>query len=58
MADVRGLSDGEIGRRLHLAEGSVKTYMSTILSRLGVRNRVEAALIAYESRPTDASARR
>ncbi|WP_433223259.1 response regulator transcription factor [Microtetraspora malaysiensis] len=53
-----GLSNAEIGRRLHLAEGSVKTYMSTILGRLGARNRVEAALIAYESRLTDASARR
>ncbi|GAA3107258.1 response regulator transcription factor [Streptosporangium carneum] len=44
-----GLSNAEIARRLHLAEGSVKTYTSTILGRLDVRNRVQAAVIAHDA---------
>ncbi|GAA3646847.1 response regulator transcription factor [Nonomuraea antimicrobica] len=44
-----GLSNAEIARRLHLAEGSVKTYTSTILGRLGVANRVQAAVIAHDA---------
>lgn len=44
-----GLSNGEIGRRLFLVEGTVKGHVSTILQRLGVRNRVEAAVLAHEA---------
>jgi DNA-binding NarL/FixJ family response regulator len=44
-----GLSNAEIARRLHLVEGTVKAYVSTILNRLDVRNRVQAAIIAYEA---------
>ncbi|WP_131737351.1 response regulator [Actinomadura roseirufa] len=44
-----GMSNGEIARRLHVVEGTVKTHVSTILTRLGVRNRVQAALVAYEA---------
>ncbi|WP_433254568.1 response regulator [Streptosporangium sp. CA-135522] len=44
-----GMSNAEIARRLHLAEGSVKTYVSTILGRLDVRNRVQAAVLAHEA---------
>ncbi|WP_017587974.1 response regulator [Nocardiopsis ganjiahuensis] len=44
-----GLSNAEIGRRLFLVEGTVKGHVSTILKRLGVRNRVEAAVLAYEA---------
>ncbi|WP_326820722.1 response regulator transcription factor [Streptosporangium sp. NBC_01639] len=44
-----GLSNAEIARSLHLVEGSVKTYVSTILGRLGVRNRVQAAVLAHEA---------
>jgi DNA-binding NarL/FixJ family response regulator len=45
----RGHSNAEIAGRLHLVEGTVKGYVTTIFSRLGVRNRVEAAIIAHES---------
>ncbi len=44
-----GLSNAEIARRLHIVEGTVKAYVSTILTRLGVRNRVQAAIVAYEA---------
>ena len=44
-----GLSNAEIGRRLFLVEGTVKGYLSTIFTRLGVRNRVQAAIVAYEA---------
>lgn len=44
-----GLSNGEIGRRLFLVEGTVKGHVSTILQRLGVRNRVEAAVLAHDA---------
>ena len=44
-----GLSNAEIGRRLHLVEGTIKAYVSTVLTRLGVRNRVRAAIVAYEA---------
>ncbi|GII53750.1 DNA-binding response regulator [Planotetraspora thailandica] len=44
-----GLSNAQIGTRLHLVEGTVKTYVSAILARLGVGNRVQAAIIAYEA---------
>jgi DNA-binding NarL/FixJ family response regulator len=41
-----GLTNREIGERLHLAEKTVKHYMTSILGKLHVRSRVEAALLA------------
>lgn len=43
---AQGLSNKEIGQRLFLAEKTVKHYMTNILQKLQVRNRVEAALLA------------
>ncbi|XVQ85510.1 response regulator transcription factor [Microbispora siamensis] len=44
-----GMSNAGIAARLHLAEGSVKTYVSTIMGKLRVPNRVRAAVIAHEA---------
>ena len=44
-----GASNAEIGAQLHLVEGTVKGYVSAILAKLGVRNRVEAAVLAYRA---------
>jgi len=44
-----GLSNKEIGQKLYLSEKTVKHYMTNILQKLQVRNRVEAALLAQRS---------
>ncbi|WFB08119.1 response regulator transcription factor [Streptomyces sp. LX-29] len=44
-----GLSNAEIARRLHLVEGTVKGHVSAVLDRLGVGNRVQAAIVAHEA---------
>jgi len=41
-----GLSNRHIGERLKLSEGTVKYYVTSIMNKLKVRNRVEAALLA------------
>ena len=43
---AEGLTNREIGERLHLAEKTVKHYMTNVLSKLHVRSRVKAALLA------------
>ncbi|MDX6241224.1 MAG: hypothetical protein QOG10_6048 [Kribbellaceae bacterium] len=49
-----GLSNAEIAGRLYLVEGTVKAYVSAVLTRLGVKNRVQAAIVAYEAGLVDA----
>lgn len=44
-----GLSNAEIAGRIHVVEGTAKFYVSTILRRLEVRNRVQAAIVAHEA---------
>ncbi len=45
---AQGLTNPEIGDKLSLAEGTVKNYITTILQKLGVRDRTRAALRAHE----------
>ena len=44
----RGLSNKEIGRELNITEKTVKHYVTNVLQKLQVRNRVEAALLAQK----------
>jgi DNA-binding NarL/FixJ family response regulator len=44
-----GLSNAEIGRALHLVEGTVKAHVSSILLKLDARNRVRAAIVAHQA---------
>jgi DNA-binding NarL/FixJ family response regulator len=48
---ARGLSNKEIGNSLGLSEKTIKHYLTNILQKLHVRNRVEAALLATNHRP-------
>ncbi|MFC5723964.1 response regulator [Streptomyces gamaensis] len=44
-----GLSNADTGRRLHMSEATVKTYVSRILAKLECDNRVQAALLARDA---------
>jgi DNA-binding NarL/FixJ family response regulator len=44
-----GLSNADAGKRLHMSEATVKTYVSRILAKLDCENRVQAALLARDA---------
>jgi DNA-binding NarL/FixJ family response regulator len=49
VAVAQGLSNAEIGKRLFMSEATVKAHVSRVLTKLGMSNRVQAAILAHDA---------
>jgi DNA-binding NarL/FixJ family response regulator len=53
VAVARGLTNHEVAAELYISLSTVKTHLGALMTKLGVRNRVELALWAYQTRRLD-----